>query len=149
MRWMIAFVVAAFASPLLAGDWPGWLGPNRDGSSPEKIAPWKEAPKAAWRVAVGEGHSSPVIAGGKVFLHTKVNGKDEEQLAAYDARTGKELWKKSYERGAFTSVFGVGPRATPLVAGDKVYTFGVTGILTCWQVEDGKQVWQVDTLREF
>jgi outer membrane protein assembly factor BamB len=98
---------------------------------------------------VGDGHSSPVIAGGKVFLHTRVDGKDEEQFTAYDAKTGKELWKKSYKRGPFTSVFGLGPRATPLVAGDKVYTFGVTGILTCWQAEDGKQVWQVDTLSEF
>ncbi len=76
-----------------SGDWPQWLGPNRDGSTDEKIAPWKQAPQAAWRVKVGEGHSSPVIAGGRVFLHTKVADKAQEQLTAYNLR-GTNLWTK-------------------------------------------------------
>src|SRR5437868_1000360 len=62
-----------------AGDWPGWLGPTRNGVTPEKIAPWKEAPKLLWRMPVGEGHSSPVVVGGRVFLHTRVKDKDEEE----------------------------------------------------------------------
>jgi outer membrane protein assembly factor BamB len=133
----------------VAGDWPQWLGPKRDSSSPEKIAPWKEAPKVVWRKTVGEGHSSPVIAAGRVFLHTKVKDKNEEEVRAYDAKTGEELWQKSYKRQAFTSLFGNGPRATPTVVDGRVYTLGITGALTCFEVEKGTQAWQVDTLKKF
>jgi outer membrane protein assembly factor BamB len=132
-----------------AGDWPQWLGPARDGSSPETVASWKAAPRVVWRQPVGEGHSSPVVAGGRVFLHTKVKNKEEEQVTAWDAATGKQVWQMSYPRAHFQSIFGNGPRATPAVVGDKLYTFGVTGVLTCWEAATGKQVWRVDTLKQF
>src|SRR5437879_487488 len=80
-----------------AEDWPQWLGPHRDGSSSEKVSPWKEAPKILWRQPVGEGHSSPVVADGKVFLHTKAKGKDVEEVTAYDGGSGKELWGLGYD----------------------------------------------------
>ena len=65
-----------------AEDWPQWLGPRRDGTSTAKVAPWKEPPKVLWRVPVGEGHSSPVVAGGRVFLHVKIREKDDEEVLA-------------------------------------------------------------------
>jgi outer membrane protein assembly factor BamB len=132
-----------------AGDWPQWLGPNRDGSSAEKVAPWKEAPKVLWRQPVGAGHSSPVVAGGRVFLHTKVKDKEEEEVAAWDARTGERTWHATYPRASFSSQFGNGPRATPTVSGDRVYTFGVTGVLSCFDAATGKVVWHIDTLKDF
>jgi outer membrane protein assembly factor BamB len=138
-----------------AGDWPQWLGPNRNGVSPEKVAAWKAAPEAAWHHKVGEGHSSPVVAGGKLFLHTREPQKDnpkafEEVLTAYDAKSGEVLWQKPCgDTTKFSSLFGNGPRATPCVDGDRVYSLGVTGILTCFEVEKGKQVWQKDVLKEF
>jgi outer membrane protein assembly factor BamB len=132
-----------------AADWPQWLGPNRDGSSTETVAAWKTAPKVLWRQPVGEGHSSPVVAGGRVFLHTRVKDKDDEEVAAFDAKTGTPVWKTPYPRGAFKSLFGNGPRGTPAVAGDRVYTFGITGMLTCFEAGSGKQLWQVDTLKKF
>jgi outer membrane protein assembly factor BamB len=132
-----------------AADWPQWLGPARDASSPEKVAPWKENPKVLWRQPVGEGNSSPVVAEGRVFVHARAKDKDEEEVLALDAKTGKELWRKSYPRPAFRSFFGNGPRATPAVAGGKVYTYGITGVLTCWDASDGKQIWQVDALKKF
>src|SRR6516165_4583609 len=110
-----------------AGDWPQWLGPNRDGGSTEKVAPWKAPPLLLWRQPVGEGHSSPVVAGSRVYLHVKVKDKDEEEVVAFDAGTGKDVWRSRYERGAFSSPFGVGPRATPIVADGRIYTYGVTG----------------------
>ena len=150
MPWLrsLGFVLLC-AGMVSAGDWPQWLGPTRDGATPEKIAPWKETPKLLWRVPVGEGHSSPIVAGGKVFLHAKAKDKDEEEVLACDAASGKEIWRQSYPRAAFKSIFGVGPRATPALDKDKLYTFGVTGILTCWDAASGKQLWQVDTLKEF
>jgi outer membrane protein assembly factor BamB len=148
MRYCLAALLLT-ASLAHAGDWPQWLGPNRDCSTPEKIAPWKGKPTVVWHKAVGEGHSSPVIAGGKVFLFTRVAGKDEEEVAAYDAKTGDVLWRVAYARGTFASPFGLGPRATPTVAGGKVYTFGATGILSCRDAADGKEKWSVNTLKDF
>jgi outer membrane protein assembly factor BamB len=132
-----------------AGDWPQWLGPTRDGVSPEKVAPWKQGPQVVWRKVVGRGHSSPVVADGKVYLHAKVDGKDAEEVLAFDARTGRPVWTRTYPRAAFTSQFGDGPRATPTVADRRVYTFGVTGILSCLDAEKGEILWQVDTLKKF
>ncbi|HEV3203407.1 MAG TPA: PQQ-binding-like beta-propeller repeat protein, partial [Gemmataceae bacterium] len=117
--------------------------------SPEKIEPWKEAPKVLWRQPVGEGHSSPVVSGGKVFVHAKVKDKDEEEVAAFDAKTGESLWKKNYSRGSFSNFFGNGPRGTPAVVGNHIYTFGVTGFLSCFETATGILVWQVNTLKDF
>jgi outer membrane protein assembly factor BamB len=131
-----------------AADWPQWLGPHRDGVSSETVLPWKDPVKAVWRKPVGEGHASPVIAGGKVYLFTKVADKDQEEIAAYDAKTGDLLWHKSYDRGSFSSLFGVGPQATPAVADGRVYTYGITGTLACWDAGDGTEKWRIDALKE-
>src|SRR5437588_7999196 len=85
-------------APASAADWPQWLGPNRDNSSPEKVAPWKDRPGVLWRQPVGEGHSSPVVAAGRVFIHAKVKDRDEEVVVAFGATTGKELWRTPYKR---------------------------------------------------
>jgi outer membrane protein assembly factor BamB len=95
------------------------------------------------------GNSSPIVADGRVFLHAKGKEADEEEVMAFDAKSGKELWRKSYVRPAFKSAFGNGPRATPTAAGGKLYTYGITGMLTCWSTADGKQLWQVDALTKF
>jgi outer membrane protein assembly factor BamB len=142
-------LLLAGAAPPSADDWPQWLGPARNGVSTETVVPWKETPKTLWNLPVGEGHSSPIVADGRVFLHHKVKGKDEEEVIACNAKTGTELWRQSYPRAPFKSAFGAGPRATPAVSGGKLYTFGVTGVLSCWEAAGGKRVWQVDTLTEF
>jgi outer membrane protein assembly factor BamB len=135
--------------PAFAEDWPQWLGPRRDNSSTEKVAPWKGELKVLWRKTVGEGHSSPVVAEGRVFIHAKVANKIEEEIVAFDAKSGDELWRTRYERAAFTSLFGNGPRATPAVVNDRLYAFGITGVLTCLATTKGDKLWQVDTLRKF
>jgi outer membrane protein assembly factor BamB len=149
LRLALAFAaVTAPAAP--AADWPQWLGPNRDGTSPETVSVWGGPLKELWKLPVGAGHSSPVVAGGRVYLHTKADGKDAELVTAYDAATGKEVWQTRYDRAPFSSQFGVGPRATPAVAGGKLYTFGVTGILSCYDAAKGGQpLWQIDTLKRF
>jgi outer membrane protein assembly factor BamB len=146
---MLLSVLLLSATTVRAEDWPQWLGPRRDGTSAETVAPWKTAPKVPWRIAVGEGHSSPVVADGRVFLHTRVMGKDAEAVTAYGVKDGKKLWSKSYPRGEFSSGFGLGPRVTPTVHKGRVYTYGVTGILSCWNASNGEQVWTVDTVKEF
>ena len=150
MPWLRSVLVLVVCGSVAgAADWPQWLGPRRDGSSPELVNPWKESPKVLWSQPVGEGNSSPVVAGGRVFLHTRVKDRDEEQVTAWDAQTGKEVWHTAYPRERFTSLFGNGPRATPALADGKLYTFGLTGVLTCFEADGGKQLWQVDTLKKF
>src|SRR4051794_40583918 len=105
MKRLLALVASiTFAQAALAEDWPQWLGPHRDGSSEEKVAPWTEPLKVLWRKPVGEGHSSPVVADGRVYLHTKVADKTEEQLSAFDAESGEPRWSTPYERGKFASL---------------------------------------------
>lgn len=139
--------VLVIAAVLLAApDWPQWLGPKRDGSSPESLNPW---PPVIWKQRVGEGHSSPVIANGRVYLLAKVPDREAEVLLAFDAETGWELWKSSYARAPFKSVFGDGPRSTPAVVNGRVYSMGATGIVRCVDASTGKLIWQIDTAKEF
>jgi outer membrane protein assembly factor BamB len=148
----VPFVLQA---PCRAEDWPQFLGPRRDGASKEIIKPWTGELKALWRVPVGEGHSSPVVAKGLVFLHDKVTGKDSERLTVFDADSGKLLASTEYKRGQFASIFGVGPSATPVVFGDRVYTYGITGQLAATEFKRNgdavelKPIFAVNPLTDF
>jgi outer membrane protein assembly factor BamB len=149
-RFRTVVVLLLCAATVKAGDWPQWLGPKRDGSSPDKVAPWKEkeTPGVLWKQDVGEGFSAPVVAGGRVFIHARVKDKEEEEVVALDAASGKILWKDSYTRPAYKSVIGSGPRATPTVADKRLYTIGINGFLSCYEVEKGKRLWQVDLYKQ-
>lgn len=146
MKPLLALLLSASAA--VGGDWPQWLGPNRDAVSAETVAPWKDALKPLWKVKVGEGNSSPVVVGSVVFLHTKVAGKDAEKVQAFDAKTGDQKWEQTYEKTPFAPKFGEGPRATPTVADGQVYTYGNTGVLACWEAATGKPVWKIETLKD-
>jgi outer membrane protein assembly factor BamB len=149
VRPLLSITLCLALAPLTRGaDWPQWLGPNRDGSTPETVAPWKGDLKEVWRVPVGEGHSSPVVAGGLVFLHTKVKNKDAELIQAFDAKTGKPKWEQSYDKPKFSTLFGDGPRATPCVHDGRLYTFGITGTLACWDAATGKPAWKTEVLAD-
>jgi outer membrane protein assembly factor BamB len=139
-------LTAGFA---LGSDWPQWLGPKRNGGTSETVAAWTEKPPVLWREMVGSGFASPVVSGGRVFLHAGVAGKEEEEVIALDAVTGKIVWRESYPRPEFKSVLGTGPRATPTVAGKRVYSMGINGLLTCFDAADGKRIWQADVYKQF
>ncbi len=145
-RSLAALLVCAGAA--VAADWPQWLGLYRDSSSPEKVAPWKGELKTLWSQPVGEGFSAPVVADGRVFVHARVKDKNEEEVLALNAKTGKRLWRDAYPRAAFGSPVGTGPRATPAVALGRLYTFGVTGVLSCYQADTGKLRWRADLYRQ-
>jgi outer membrane protein assembly factor BamB len=150
MPWFRSLgILIMLAGCIQAADWPQWLGPKRDGSTPEKVAAWNAPLKVLWRQPAGEGNSGPVVADGRVFLHTKMKGELKEQLAAYDSATGMPLWQRQYDRPELKTLYGNGPRGTPAIAGKRIYTYGLTGIVTCFNVDDGEQVWQVDAAKEF
>lgn len=146
---LIVIVLLTTCLPVVWADWPQWLGPRRDGSSEEAIEPWKESLRIRWRLPVGEGHSSPIVADGKVFLHARVAGAEAEEVVAVTAELGRVLWRQQYLRAPFNNQFGNGPRSTPLFDQGRLYTVGVTGLLTCWDATSGQQLWQKDLLKEY
>ena len=106
----LAMFSATFA---LAGDWPHWLGPASNGSSPETglLTTWPEkGPKVLWKIPGGDGYSSIAIKDGKAF--TLVQRDGQELAIALDAAKGDELWKTPLGPG-FKNNFGNGPRSTP------------------------------------
>ncbi|HZZ81599.1 MAG TPA: PQQ-binding-like beta-propeller repeat protein, partial [Gemmataceae bacterium] len=150
MRRMLAcIIVLVFVATVRADDWPQWLGVKRDGGTTEVVKPWKAPLKTLWKEKVGEGHGGPVVVKGRTYLFYRTPGKNEETLAAFEADTGKPLWKNSYPRVETKIPFGNGPRSVPCVINGKIYTFGITSILTCWNAEDGKIDWQVDGVKEY
>jgi len=149
MRTFAILAIGLLSTIARAEDWPQFLGANRDSTTTLKVDAWKELPKPLWTAEVGEAHSSPIVIDGTVYLFFKVAKKEEEALAAFDAKTGEKKWEKSYERTKYTNIFGNGPRSTPCFDGGLVYTFGCTGLLTAWDAKTGDRKWQVDTLKEF
>jgi len=79
---------------LCAADWPEWRGPHRDGVLVTEPKTWPEKLNFKWKVPVGEGHASPVEAGGSIFVFARQDG--QETALAIDHATGKERWKQQY-----------------------------------------------------
>ena len=142
---LIAAIVPAFAP---ADEWPGFLGARRDGISEEKgliDAIPADGPKPIWRVPGGVGMSAVAVADGLAI--TSWNDTGKQWLVALDAATGKEAWKTplsaAYENGQ-----GNGPRATPTIAGERVFVYSGEGILVAVSRTDGSILWQVDAVGE-
>jgi outer membrane protein assembly factor BamB len=97
---------------------------------------------------VGVGYAAPAIATGRLFHFARFG--DAERLTCYNAETGDELWKHEYPT-VYEDLLGYnnGPRATPVVDGAHVYTYGADGMLQCVRVTDGQAMWQLDTMHEF
>lgn len=139
------FVAASVAS---AQEWTQWRGPGRDGSVTAKNVPaaWPESLKQTWRVEIGEGYSSPVVAGGRAFVHGRRD--PEEIVVGINLADGKVLWQQKYQatfkKNQYAVEMAKGPNSTPLVVGDRLYTLGVTGVLNAWDTATGKQLWTRD-----
>lgn len=148
-----------------AGDWPQWMGPQRDGEWKEtgviKTIP-KTGLKVKWRKPSAGGYSGPAVAGGRVY-HTEyvresgelVNspgGRNElngrERIVCYDATSGDLVWKHDYPC-KYSLSYACGPRATPTVANGKVYALGAEGDLTCLDASTGKVVWHKSVRDEY
>lgn len=99
---VIGFGLLALLNPLRGDDWPSWRGPGRDGRSAGDPPPreWSEQLNLRWRAPVpGRGHSSPVVAAGKVLLTTAYDDDPRQGVLAYDAESGRLLWEKILHRG--------------------------------------------------
>ncbi len=154
----IGLLVAAFGlvctnlhSAATNSDWPQLLGPQRDGiySGPPLAKVWpKEGPPVVWKREVGPGLAGPAVSGERLILfHRRA---DRAVVECLDSRTGKLLWQADYATD-YRDDFGFdeGPRATPTIADGRVFTFGAEGQLSCWQLETGAPLWNVDAVKEF
>lgn len=146
--WLAAVAVLCVVADASAQDWTQWRGPSRDGVIPAAVIPkqWPKSTKRSWQVEIGEGYSSPVVAKGRVFLHSRRD--PEEIVTAIDLASGKIVWQQKYTasftKNQYATQMAKGPNSTPLVAGTRLFTLGVTGILTAWNVADGTVVWRQD-----
>jgi len=149
----LAVFFCATASPTAASDWTGWRGPARDGKVHGFALPTPPPGelKSLWKIAVGEGHSSPVVAGGRVYLIAR-QGEDEVVLCVGLER-GEEIWrgtyKAPYEVDGAARDHGKGPKSTPALAGGRLYTFGIGGILSSFDAASGSLKWRKDFSSEF
>lgn len=164
------FLSAFFSAVLLgttsghADDWPQWMGPQRDNV-------WRESgiiekfpaggPKVLWRTPIAGGYSGPAVAGGKVFItdyvtadNVKVdNFKREEfsgteRVLCLNEANGDVLWTHEYPV-KYTVSYPAGPRCTPVVDGNKVYTLGTEGHLFCFDVQSGDVLWSKNFLQDY
>lgn len=153
----MTFVVSVLSTRAGADDWAGWMGNQRDGvyrgqtivdRIPESGLPVK------WRVPIAGGYAGPAVASGRVFVFDyekksgaafndpgqRANVFGRERLIALDEKSGEVLWKQAYDC-PYSISYPAGPRCTPTVDGDRVYTLGSEGDLRCWNVENGDPVW--------
>ena len=137
---------------LWAEDWPQWRGPSRDGnihvSEPKT---WPEKLTTKWKVTIGEGYASPILANGRILEFARQSG--DEVAMSVDPESGKILWRQSYP-AAYEPVqsaarHGKGPKSTPLVYEGRLYTFGISGVLSCFDAATGKLEWRKEYSKDF
>ena len=158
MTAITAILLLCLAGILRAEDWPQWRGAHRDGVWHEtgilqSFPP--EGLKVLWRVPVGPGFSSPVVAQAKVYVTdsrvTRTNA--QENVRCLDAATGKTIWVHTYdvvypEYGADPE-HPFGPVATPVIADGKIYTYGRMSDLVCLDATTNRVLWRHALPKEY
>jgi outer membrane protein assembly factor BamB len=148
-----AALLLLLATSLAAQDWNQWRGPTRTGVTDafKPPAAWPERPTRVWVVQAGAGHSSPVVAGNKAYLHSRVG--EQDVVAAFDLADGTELWRQTYDApyqmNSAARSHGKGPKSTPVLDSGRVFTFGISGILSAWDTAGGRLLWRKDFEKDF
>ncbi|MDT8301360.1 MAG: PQQ-binding-like beta-propeller repeat protein [Sedimentisphaerales bacterium] len=146
---MLIVIIAMITTSSTLADWPQYLGPDRNSTSPEKglLRSWPEnGPKVLWTVSVGRGFGGPVVKDGKVYLLDR-DDKVGDNLRCFDLSNGKELWNFAYD--APGSVMFPGSRSVPIVEGNKVYSCGHNGDVYCIDINTHKPVWNKNVWTDF
>ncbi|MFM8392754.1 MAG: PQQ-binding-like beta-propeller repeat protein, partial [Acidobacteriota bacterium] len=118
---------------------------NRDGRI-DGVArqDWPATLRPGWRIEVGIGHSSPLVVGERVYLHTRVG--ENEVVRALDLKTGRTLWQDSYAvdytMNSAARSHGKGPKSTPVIAPGRLVTLGITGVLSVYDLTRGRLLWR-------
>lgn len=144
--FMLVIVLIISQQMISAQDWTQWRGANRDGVAASFKNPktYPNELKKEWTVDVGEGASSPVVSGNRIYLLSRL--KEQETVSCLDLSSGKVLWRDAYSAdyviGEAAETLGKSPRATPLVYNGKLYTVGVSGSFSAYDAKTGKLLWR-------
>ena len=130
-------------------DYPQFLGPRRNGTVQgiKLSRDWsKRPPQLLWRQPIGAGWSAFAVVGSSAI--TQEQRGEYEMVVCYDLHSGQEQWShRDHDRYEATPA-GAGPRATPTIVEDRVYTLGATGILNCLDLATGERIWSEDILHD-
>ncbi len=156
-RWVLGVLLLVTASVVWADDWPEWRGQGRTGVWRETgiVESFPEGGlQVRWRTPIKGGYSGPAVAGGRVFVLDFSPGdvnKGIERVLCLEEKTGKILWTRQWEVDytGLMRTYAIGPRATPTVDGDRVYTLGAKGMLHCLNAKTGEIIWRRDFVREY
>jgi len=150
---LLFFILPHFLLSLSAQDWPQWRGANRDGTILSYAEPkvWPEQLTQKWQVNVGIGHSSPLLVQKKIYLLTRQG--EQEVVTCLDLDTGKQVWRDAYPApytmNPVATAHGKGPKATPVFHAGKLFTLGISGILSGYDAGSGKLLWRREVAAEF
>jgi len=139
----------ASAETTTAGEWTDFRGPARDGvyRGPRLVTTWPVAGlKPIWKQPVGEGYASFVVAGGRAF--TIEQRGEREVVAAYDVRTGRQIWTNTWTAAFREFMGGDGPRATPTLADGVLYALGAQGELRGLEAATGRVIWRTNIIED-
>jgi outer membrane protein assembly factor BamB len=141
-----AALTAVVEGQRAGGDWPQWRGPNRDGTLTAFSEPksWPEQLNRRWKIEIGTGYATPIVVGNRVFAFSRQ--ENNEVMRAIDADSGKIIWTTSYaapfKMNQATARHGPGPKSTPTYADGRLFTLGISGIVTAFDANTGKTLWQ-------
>jgi outer membrane protein assembly factor BamB len=144
---VVAGFTAVVAAQNAGPDWPQWRGPRRDGTLTAFTEPktWPDSLTQRWKITVGEGYATPILVGNRVYQFSRQG--ENEILRAIDAESGKVIWEKSYaapfEMTSGTKRHGPGPKSTPTYADGRIFTLGMSSIVTAWDAATGKELWRI------
>src|SRR5688572_2585536 len=153
MRPLLVVALLILSLPLIAQPWQGpssdvtqWRGTARDGVLAGFNAPqaWPETLVKKWSVDVGTGYATPLAVGNRVYQFSRLG--ENETMTAFDVESGKVVWQAGYAApftmNPATKQHGPGPKSTPVFFNNRLYSIGMTGIVTAWDAASGKQLWQ-------
>ena len=145
-------VLALAGTVAVHAQWPQWRGPNRDGRVAAAAVPaaWPDKPSVRWTQPAGEGYSSPVVDGTRIFVHSRRD--PDEVVTALDVSSGKQLWTATYAsaftKNKYASSMAKGPFSTPLVANGRLFTLGTSAVLSSFDAATGALRWRKDWSKE-